>query len=276
MSNPQETSKTMSIVKKILNVLLWVLLAFALVIMIFTFVSVSNDYGVPMFGNKVFLNVQSDSMSPTFNKGDMLVGTVLTEEEKQTLQVGDIITFYVDLDGDGAKELNTHRIVSITADHESFYTQGDNKETNKTLDDYTISARDIVATWHAPDENGKGGDTRIVGLGSFMSFMQSSTGFLLLIVLPLLAFFIYELIQFILLIIKIKNGDKKKMSPEEEALREKLYEEYLLKQKAAEDAAKAAEENSAAGQTMPEQAADEALEATPDTAEAPVSDDKNE
>ena len=266
----------MSIVKKILNVLLWVLLAFALVIMIFTFVSVSNDYGVPMFGNKVFLNVQSDSMSPTFNKGDMLVGTVLTEEEKQTLQVGDIITFYVDLDGDGAKELNTHRIVSITADHESFYTQGDNKETNKTLDDYTISARDIVATWHAPDENGKGGDTRIVGLGSFMSFMQSSTGFLLLIVLPLFAFFIYELIQFILLIIKIKNGDKKKMSPEEEALREKLYEEYLLKQKAAEDAAKAAEENSAAGQTMPEQAADEALEATPDTAEAPVSDDKNE
>ena len=275
MSNPQETNKTMTIVKKILNVLLWVLLAFALVIMIFTFVSVSNDYGVPMFGNKVFLNVQSDSMSPTFNKGDMLVGTVLTEEEKQTLQVGDIITFYVDLDGDGAKELNTHRIVSITADHESFYTQGDNKETNKTLDDYTISARDIVAIWHAPDENGKGGDTRIAGLGAFLSFMQSSTGFLLLIVLPLMAFFIYELIQFILLIIKIKNGDKKKLSAEEEALREKLYEEYLLKQKEAEEAAKAAEENSAAGQTMPEQA-ETAEENAPDTAEDPVSDDKNE
>ena len=105
------------VTKIVLNVLLWIFLLFALVMMIFAFSSISNDYGVPILGNKVILSVASESMEPTIEKGDMITGKTLTLEEKQELKVGDIITFFADLDGDGVKEINTHRIVADRKAH---------------------------------------------------------------------------------------------------------------------------------------------------------------
>ena len=222
------TSTTKKVLKIVLNVILWIFLVFAAVTMVFAFLSSANDYGVPMFGDKVLLNVQSDSMSPTFNAGDMLIGTVLTDEDKANLKENDIITFYVDLNGDNVKELNTHRIVEVgeSSGVKYYVTKGDN---NLATDTYRVYDRDILATW-------KDGDGKIGGLGGFLSFLQSSTGFLIVIVIPLAIFFIYELVSFILLIIRIKNGDKKKISPEEEAIRERLYAEYLVKQQEEKEA----------------------------------------
>lgn len=228
MSNSQEKKQPKSPVKIVLNVLLWIFLVFAFVTMIFAFMSASNDNGVPTIGNKVVLNVKTDSMYPTIKAGDMIVGTSLTREEKWNLQAksddyaGDIITFWADLDLDGEEELNTHRIIeaNVNGAAGSFRTKGDN---NDNPDPYTVNADKIVCVWHE-------GDTRIAGLGAVIGFLQSKIGFLLIIILPLAAFFIYELVKFVLLMVQIKNGDKKKISPEEEAIRERLYNEYLLKQ----------------------------------------------
>lgn len=237
MSNSNE-NKTKKVVKIVLNVLLWIFLVFAFLMMVVAFTSRVNDYNVPMVSNKIVLTVESDSMSPTFNKGDMLIGTVLTDAEKAELKGesaagaadGDIITFYVDLNGDGIKELNTHRIVWHEGD--LYLTRGDN---NNSPDEYNVHDYEIVSIWHE-------GDTRIAGLGGFIGFLQGRVGFLIFIILPLLAFFIYELVKFIILIVKLKNGDKKKLSAEEEAIRQRLYEEYLLKQQA-EGAAVGAPDN---------------------------------
>ncbi len=220
MSDSQEKKQAKKPLKIVFNVILWVFLAFALITMIFAFMSASNDYGVPTVGNKVVLNIKTDSMSPTIKAGDMILGTVLTGEEKSNLHADtDIITFFADLDGNGTKELNTHRIKIAYGDG-TYQTQGDN---NDLPDNYTVYANDIVCVWHE-------GDTKIAGLGAVIGFLQSQLGFLLIIILPLAVFFIYELVKFILLMIQLKNGDKKKISPEEEAIRQKLYEEYLLKQ----------------------------------------------
>ena len=204
------------IVKIVLNVLLWIFLAFSFLMMVFAFASISNDYGVPVLGNKVILTVASDSMKPTFEEGDFLVGTVISDEEKGQLKVGDIITYFVDLDGDGIKELNTHRIISIT--EEIIRTKGDN---NSVADNYSVYEKDIVCTW-------KEGDARIKGLGSFFAFLQSRIGFLCIIVIPLALFFIYEIIRFVMTIVKLKGSDKKQITAEdEEEIRRKAIEEYL-------------------------------------------------
>ena len=254
MSNPQEKTQAKKVVKIVLNVLLWIFLAFALVTMIFAFISASNDYGVAKVGNKVYLNVVSPSMEPTIKKGDMIVGTMLNDEEKRSLKKGDIITFFVDLNNDGNKELNTHRIVNVMDNGGGsivYTTKGDN---NDREDQKIVRANDVVAIWHE-------GDTKIGGIGGFFAFLQSSTGFLLLIVLPLAAFFIYELVNFILLMVKLKKGDKKEYTPEEEAIRQKLYEEYLLKQ-AEQRVADAAQASREASAEETEPATEEAAEET--------------
>ena len=214
-----KNAQAKKITKIVLNVLLWIFLLFALVMMIFAFSSISNDYGVPILGDKVILSVASESMEPTIEKGDMITGKTLTLEEKQELKVGDIITFFADLDGDGTKEINTHRIVSVTGTGKNvvFSTKGDN---NKVVDGYVTRIDDVICTW-------KEGDTQWHGFGSFLGFLQGRTGFLCIVVIPLILFFIYEIVRFVIMIVKFKGKDKKAISDEEkEEIRRQAIEEY--------------------------------------------------
>ena len=220
MSNSQENKKPNKALKIVFNVILWIFLAFAFVTMVFSFVAASNSYGVPKIGNKIILNVKTDSMSPTFKAGDMLVATALSFEEAGNLQEDDIITYFKDLDGDGTKELNTHRIVAVVGTG-VYQTWGDNRETNPVPDDYQVYQNDIVAIWHE-------GDTQIHGLGGVISFIQGRVGFLVCVILPLVALFVFEIVRFIVMAVKIRGkGKQQELSDEEkDEIRRQAIEEY--------------------------------------------------
>ena len=222
--NTQKTT-TKKVVKIVLNVLLWIFLLFALFMMIFAFASISNDYNVPILGDKVILCVASDSMEPTIQKGDMIAGKALSLEEKKELKANDVISFFVDLDGDGKKEINTHRIVAVfgVGDNIYFRTKGDNAArypVNVADDGYNVQLDDVICTW-------KDGDTQWHGFGSFLGFLQSRVGFLCIVVIPLIALFIFEIVRFVMMIVKVKGKDKKSISDEEkEEIRRQAVEEY--------------------------------------------------
>lgn len=240
-----KNTQAKKITKIVLNVLLWLFLVFALVMMIFAFASISNDYGVPILGDKVILSVVSDSMEPTIQKGDMITGKTLSLEEKKELGAGDIITFFADLDGDGVKEINTHRIVKVLSVGEdtAFRTKGDNAARypiNVEDDGYSVRLDDVICTW-------KEGDTQWHGFGSFLGFLQGRVGFLCIVVIPLVLFFIYEIVRFVIMIVKLKGKDKKTISDEEkEEIRRQAVEEYRRSLEAAAPA-DAKEEQAPAG-----------------------------
>ena len=244
MENTSQTKKSNAkkAVKIVLNVVLWIFLIFAFLMMLFAFASVSNDYGVPILGDKVILNVVSDSMNPTFKKGDMLAGKTLSLEEKKALEEGEIITFFADINGDGVKEINTHRIVKKTVDGEtfSFRTKGDNAAmypVNVDDDGYSVRPDDIICTW-------KKGDTQIHGLGSFLAFMQSRTGFLCLVVIPLILFFLYEIVRFFMTLSKVRGPRKAEISQEEkDEIRRQAIEEYKRSLAEGEGAEESKDEN---------------------------------
>lgn len=216
-------AKAKRTVKIVVNVLLWVYLVLALVMTIVAFSAQASNAGYPKFGNTCFLTVSSDSMNGPdgFKKGDLIVSHVLTDEEKNNLQVGDVVTFYIDLPDDNidGKVLNTHRIVAKPdGDSVTYITKGDAAPGN----DPAIRPADIEAKW-----TGK----RIGGIGAVLAFLRSSTGFLVCIVLPLAAFFIYELVVMINTINKIRNKDKKQITKEdEELIKQRAVEEYLARQ----------------------------------------------
>ncbi|MBR3620807.1 MAG: hypothetical protein IKN56_04805, partial [Clostridia bacterium] len=81
--------KTLGVIKSVIT---WLLLIFAVAIMLFTFISSSTlDKGNrSVFGYKAYI-VLSDSMKATdFEAGDVVV---VKEVEPSTLKAGDIITF---------------------------------------------------------------------------------------------------------------------------------------------------------------------------------------
>lgn len=241
----KDNAKSKKIVKIVLNVLLWIFLVFAFIMMVFAFASISNDYGVPVLGKKVILNVVSDSMEPTIKKGDMITGTVLTLEQKKELKEGDIITYFADIRGKGVKEVNTHRIKSITElpnGERIFRTKGDNESlyNGKADDGYDLLMEDVICTW-------KEGDTQLHGMGAFLGFLQSRVGFLCIVVIPLALFFIYEVVHFVFMVRKIKGKDSRSISDaEKDEIRRQAIEEY---RKSLADGTDKAEASSSADDT---------------------------
>ena len=227
--------KYKKILKIALNVFIWIFVIFSLLMTVLALAAQSNADGIPSLGGKCFLTVSSDSMSPTFEKGDLLFGDMLTNEEKASLEVGDVITFYADLDGNGSTELNSHRIVAINYDSnenvESYVTKGDNEETNMVEDKNPVLWQFVIAKWN--------GESKIANIGGFLSFLQTPKGFLITIVFPLVVFFLYELYVFVMALMKLKKKDEetpKITAEEEEAIKKKAIEEYLKQQQQEENA----------------------------------------
>ena len=222
--------KYKKILKIVLNVFIWIFVVFSVFMTILALAAQSNADGVPSIGGKCFLTVASDSMSPTFERGDLIFGEMLTAEEKRNLNVGDVITFYADLDGNGSTELNSHRIVAINYNAagtvESYVTKGDNEQTNMVADKTPVAWQFVIAKWNE--------EAKIANLGGFLSFLQTPKGFLITIVLPLIIFFLYELYVFIkaLLTLKKKKAEEapKLTAEEEEEIKRKAIEEYLKQQ----------------------------------------------
>ena len=223
----KKCKKTLKIV---LNVFIWAFVIFSLLMTVLALAAQSNADGIPTLGGKCFLSVSSDSMSPTFEKGDLLFSDMLTDEEKTSLQVGEVITFYADLDGNGTTELNSHRIVSINYTEsgavESYVTKGDNDQTNMVEDKTPVPWQFVVAKWD--------GESMVANVGGFLNFLQTPKGFLITIVLPLVVFFLYELYVFIKALLALKkkqDGEQPKLTAEEEeAIKKKAIEEYLMQQ----------------------------------------------
>jgi len=137
--------------------------------------------GVPsIFGIRPF-SVQTDSMAPTFNKGDLIIDKVV---DPATLEVGDIITFWTVING--YRVLNTHRIVGIDdyGNYLYFQTKGD---ANPVADSTGVHQSEIVGKYQ----------THIPKVGAFIDFLQTSKGFFICIVIPVAIFFIFELVVFI-------------------------------------------------------------------------------
>lgn len=219
-----KTKKRLSIAG---NIVLWLFVAFSVVITVLVFAANANADGVPSIGGKSPISVLTDSMSPTFKAGDLIICRMLTDQEKANVEVGDVITYYVDLNRDGTNEINSHRVVEKYDEGGYVYyiTQGDNKETNPTPDSDPVVYYDVICVYTG---------TRIPGLGGFLSFLQTPLGFLFVIVLPLVAFFIYELYRFLTVLNEIrgKKSGKSISAAEEEEIKRRAIEEYLKGQQA--------------------------------------------
>ena len=239
---PTKAKKILSIVG---NTLIWIFVVFSMLITVLVFTAQSNSDGVPAIFGKSLITVETDSMNPTYMVGDMVFMTKLSDEEKTDLKPGVIITYHapIDINGDGKiGDINTHRIETIDANG-IIVTKGDGNliKDNEGDTPYTIHYNDVIGTC---TENGK-----LPGVGNAIKFLRSSLGFFLFIVLPLVAFFIYELYRFIALL--LEERAKKNPQPagisaaDEEEIKRRAIEEYLKAQQANAEAAEPSDDNKA-------------------------------
>ncbi len=156
------------------NILVWLVVAIAVLMMVFTVVSVTtfdrNDRS--LFGYKAFI-VKSDSMKATdFAAGDLILSK---EVDPATLQVGDIISFQ-STNTENYGEVVTHKIRELTTAEDGspgFITYGTTTGTN----DESIVTYSLVLGKYR---------TRLPGVGRFFGFLKTTPGYIVCIFLPFL------------------------------------------------------------------------------------------
>ena len=89
--------------------------------------------GSRLLGFRVF-TVLSGSMEPAFSAGDLIY---VKEVDPAKIKVGDPITFVMNED----LVVATHRVVSIDAENEHFYTKGD---ANETADASPVHYKNVI------------------------------------------------------------------------------------------------------------------------------------
>lgn len=214
-----EESKGKRIMNAIVNGILVLAIALAAVCTYISFVSTSGN-GVPsLFGIRVF-SIQTESMYPTLLPGDLIFDTGVKEPEE--LRVGDVITYWTVINGE--RVLNTHRIHEIYdgGGYLIYATKGDN---NTIADPLTVHESEVVGKY----------SFRVAGLGKVFDYLQTSTGFLIVIVIPVFLFFLFHLIQFFRVLFAYQNVKNRIKYEQERGTAEDLIE----KQKQQEAEAKA-------------------------------------
>lgn len=190
----------MEVLKKILNIVIDIFIVLVVVISaIIAAVSITTrDSGVANLFGYVPFSVQSNSMSPVFETGDLIVGNLVKREDRivENFHEGDIVTFWTsteDANGVLVEFLNTHRIIELQdrGGATVFITKGDN---NSLEDSDFVAPENIVAKWSSENQDD---GILIKKAGSVLDFLRKPSGFFIAVVIPMIIFFIYELVRFI-------------------------------------------------------------------------------
>ena len=204
--------KVLNIIK---NIFVWLMVALAVCMMIFTVVSVNtfDRSDRSLFGFKAFI-VLSDSMSKTdFDAGDLVL---VKEVDPASLKEGDIIA-YTSQNTSNYGETVTHKIRKLTTDangEPGFITYGTTTDT----DDETIVTYPYVLGKYT---------TNIPKVGRFFMFLKTTPGYIVCILIPFLLLILIQGLNCIRLFRRYKLEQMAEMKEE----RAKIEEERAESQK---------------------------------------------
>ena len=215
MGRSDQKAEASSLKNNILTVIGTVLCVILLPVLLINITLIIKSYTnadeVPSVGGYLPLIVLTDSMYPVIESGDLIICHTIEGDE---VKVGDVISFF-DPAGNGTS-IVTHRVTEVTQDNNglAFRTKGD---ANNVEDSLLVPEDSLVGIYKS----------RIGGAGNVAMFMQTSTGLIVCVVLPLVLLVGYD-------VIRSKAYESKKQKDTDALLAEL---EALKAEKAAKEAA---------------------------------------
>lgn len=194
--------------KIISTALVWLMVVIAVLMMIFTIVSVNtfdrNDRDI--FGVRCYI-VLSDSMSATdFDAGDLVL---VKEVDPTTLQEGDIIA-YQSQNSENYGATVTHKIRAKTTDkngNPGFITYG----TTTGVDDETVVTYPFILGKY---------QMALPKVGTFFQFLRTPQGYIVCILIPFLLLIIYQGLNCVKIFKMYKAEQMAELQAEKDALEE--------------------------------------------------------
>lgn len=176
----KEKTSTSHKIFSVIGVALCIILIPVLVINITLIIKSSvNKSEVPNVGGYLPMIVLTDSMNPEIESGDLIICHTI---DAGSVKENDIIAFF-DPAGDGTS-IVTHRVIEIVNEDGRlfFRTKGDN---NNTEDKDLVPAENLVGIYKMC----------IAGAGNIAMFMQTKTGLVVCVIIPIILLVGYDIIR---------------------------------------------------------------------------------
>ncbi len=196
----------MKVLKVIRSIFVWLMVALAACMMVFTIVSVATFDRADrnLFGYKAFI-VLSDSMKATdFDAGDLVL---VKQVDCSTLKEGDIIA-YTSQNTSNYGETVTHKIRKLTTDangEPGFITYGTTTDT----DDETVVTYPYVLGKY---------QRSIPKVGTFFQFLKTTPGYIVCIFVPFLILILLEGVRCIRLFRKYKSEQQAELQAQRDQI----------------------------------------------------------
>ena len=195
--------KVWSIVARVVT---WILIAFTVTMLAFTIITLAmGRKNASIFGHRAFI-VLTDSMADTFEAGDIVI---CEEVDPATLVEGDIISFTcMDQESEAYGQVITHKIKEKTTDASGdpvFRTYG---TTTGDLDQELVYYNHVMGkySFHIPN------------VGSFIEWMRTPLGYVLVIGLPFGALIATQVVNVVRAYRLLKASERAEMDAEREKL----------------------------------------------------------
>ena len=237
-----------AILNTIINVLIVIVLITSIVVATLALTSKANNGVATIFGYS-FHTIQTSSMEGgsdeyeggDYHPGDLVIGKATGSNPNEVYEVGDIVVYSAGKDENKPDGVNmiAHRIVAREEEdgHYAYTTKGDN---NDVEDAATHIAGEIVSVTYDHDYHG----AVIKGVGGAMDYIRTGEGFFLVVLLPMIIFFMYEIIRVVLNTLNYKKAksdeEKENAEREKQEAVEAAVAAALAAQTAAQPAAPAA------------------------------------
>jgi signal peptidase len=185
----QQKALVIRIVKIVGNIFFYFIIVALILFSIANMQLKSQDDIANIFG-RGFMSVQTASMvgdnPDSFTTEDLIFVRVMNQPTTQDVKINDIVVFYkLDLDDNPANGSQagfvTHRVIDTFELNEQTYlvTQGD---ANQFADDKAINVRDVLAVYQS----------KWVGAGKALKYLQTPTGFAMVIIIPVALLLIFQ------------------------------------------------------------------------------------
>lgn len=191
--------KALAIIK---TALVWLIMAVAIFMMIFTVISVTtfNRNDRDLFGYKAYI-VNSDSMAATdFKAGDLIF---VKQTDPSTLQTGDIITF-ISQNSESFGAVVTHKIRALTIDAQGnpgFITYSTATDT----DDATVVTYPYIMGKYV---------SHLDDVGTFFNFLRTPQGYIICIFIPFMLLILHQGINCVQLFNRYKKEQTEELEEE--------------------------------------------------------------
>lgn len=191
------------VINVVINVLIVLILVTSVLIAALSLTSKADPNGLPNVFGYTFQYVQTNSMaggSPDGYEGgdfcdqDVIICKTYSPERFPEIEVGDIISYRSGMDDeDGNPMIVTHRVVGIEEiNGETVYaTKGD---AAAETDSMGVEQSNILSVYY----NDKYHGITLKGFADFFRTLRSQEGFFMIILIPMIIFFLYAIIRVVI------------------------------------------------------------------------------